>query len=207
MKRRFGHALALRAVLCAGVVALAGCDFAPRYATPKIAAPEKFKDSAPSGLRAPLTEDWWANFHDRELDRLEALIETDNPDYAAALARYEQAKAFLDLANSAFFPTILGPPDLSYNKQSENRPLRSKNQPTYYGANQLYGQLTWELDIWGRIRDVVASSKAGAQANDDLLAATSCRFTPAWRGPISPCAAPTPRPPCWRAPSNSTNRR
>ncbi len=120
MKRRSGQSLALRAVLCAGVVALAGCDFAPRYATPEIAAPEKFKDSAPSGLRAPLTEDWWRNFHDRELDRLEALIETDNPDYAAALARYERAKAFLDLANSGFFPSIVGLPELSYNKQSAN---------------------------------------------------------------------------------------
>ncbi len=172
MKRRFAYALALRVVLGASVIALAGCDFAPRYSTPEIAAPEKFKDSAPSGPQVPLTEDWWGSFHDRELDRLQALIETDNPDYAAALARYEQAKAFLDLANSAFFPTILGLPDLSYNKQSANRPLRSKGQPTYYGSNQLYGQLAWELDIWGRIRDVVASSKAGAQANDDLLAAT-----------------------------------
>ena len=43
MKRRFGHSLALRAVLCAGVVALAGCDFAPRYATPEIATPEKLQ--------------------------------------------------------------------------------------------------------------------------------------------------------------------
>ncbi|MGO8740207.1 efflux transporter outer membrane subunit [Rhodoblastus sp.] len=172
MRSAFAHSLAARAVLCVTVIALAGCDFAPRYAKPEIAAPEKFKDSVQAGNRVALTEDWWRNFHDRELDRLEATIETDNPDYAAALARYEQAKAFLDLANSGFFPSIVGLPDLSYNKQSQNRPLRSKGQPTYYGSNQLFGQLAWEIDIWGRVRDVVGAAKAGAQSNDDLLAAT-----------------------------------
>jgi NodT family efflux transporter outer membrane factor (OMF) lipoprotein len=172
MKRGFPPALALRAALCAGLVALAGCDLALPYALPRVAAPEKFKDSAPPGPRVALTEDWWQNFHDRELDRLEALIELDNPDYAAALARYQQAKAFLDLANSAFFPTVIGLPEVSYNKQSQTRPLRSLDQPTYYGANQLFGQLSWEIDLWGRIHDLVTAAKAGAQANDDLLAAT-----------------------------------
>lgn len=172
MKRRSAHSLALRAILGASLVALVGCDFAPPYAGPAIAVPEKFKDSAPPGAKAALTEDWWRSFHDRELDRLETLIETDNPDYAAALARYERAKALLDLANSGFFPTVIGLPDLSYNKQSQNRPLRSQNQPNYYGSNQLFGQFAWEVDIWGRVKDVVAASKAGAQANDDLLAAT-----------------------------------
>jgi outer membrane protein, multidrug efflux system len=172
MKRRASLPLALRAALCAGVVALAGCDLAPPYAPPKIAAPEKFKASVPSGPESALTENWWRNFHDGELDQLESLIESDNPNYAAALARYQQAKAFLDLANSAFFPTLIGLPEISYNKQSENRPLRSRGQPTYYGANQLFGQLSWEIDLWGRVHDLVTAAKAGAQSNDDLLAAT-----------------------------------
>ncbi len=172
MKLRSAHSLALRAVLGASLIAFAGCDFAPPYAGPEIAVPEKFKDSAPLGPKVTLTEDWWRDFHDGELDRLETLIETDNPDYAAALAQYERAKALLDLANSGFFPTVIGLPDVSYNKQSQNRPLRSADQPTYYGSNQLFGQFAWEVDIWGRVKDVVAASKAGAQANDDLLAAT-----------------------------------
>ncbi len=158
--------------LCALAGPLAGCDLAPAYAPPPIAAPGQFKIALPAGSRVDVAESWWRSFRSPELDRLQARVELDNPDYAAALARYQRAKAALNLVNSAFFPTVLGQPEISYNKQSQNRPLRSANQPTYYGANQLFGQLGWEIDLWGRVHDLVAAAKAGAQANDDLLAAT-----------------------------------
>ncbi|MDI9848947.1 efflux transporter outer membrane subunit [Rhodoblastus sp. 17X3] len=158
--------------LCLALAALSGCELAPPYAPPPIAAPEQFKTSPPAGPRAGVAENWWRSFRSPELDRLQARIELDNPDYAVALARYQRAKAVLDLASSSFYPAVVGQPQLSYNKQSQNRPLRSANQPTYYGANQLFGQLSWEIDLWGRVRDLVAATKAGAQANDDLLAAT-----------------------------------
>lgn len=166
MKRRFGFGF------LAALTALSGCDLAPAYAPPSVATPGAFKTAPPPGPRAPVADDWWRNFRSPELDRLEARIELDNPDYAGALARYQRAKATLDLASSALYPTVIGQPELSYNKQSQNRPLRSSNQPTYYGANQLFGQLSWEIDLWGRVHDLVVAAKAGAQANDDLLAAT-----------------------------------
>lgn len=163
-----------RWALAIGVAALAGCDLAPAYAPPELAAPERFKADAPAGVAkgAPVAEDWWRGFRNPELDRLQARVEADNPDYAVALARYQRAKAMLDLANGAFFPTVVGLPELSYNKQSQHRPLRSATQPTYYGANQLFGSGGWEIDLWGRVRDLAAAASAGAQANDDLLAAT-----------------------------------
>lgn len=162
----------LRLAACAGVLGLAGCDLAPRYEPPQVAAPSQFKNVAPAGPRTTLTDNWWRNFHSAELDRLEAQVEQDNPDYAAALARYQRAKAVVDLANASLFPIVTGQPELSYNKQSQHRPLRSANQPTYYGANQLFAQLSWEIDLWGRVHDLVAAAQAGAQANDDLLGGT-----------------------------------
>ncbi len=159
-----------RLLLGAALAGLAGCDFAPNYMAPQAAVPVHYKTAPPPGAAAPAAENWWKGFESGELDRLESRVEADNPDYAAALARYERAKAVLDLAQSAFYPTVTGQPELSFNKQSQHRPLRSANQPTYYGGNQLLGALSWEVDLWGRIRDQVAAAKAGAQANDDLLA-------------------------------------
>jgi NodT family efflux transporter outer membrane factor (OMF) lipoprotein len=157
--------------LCGALAGLAGCDLAPNYAPPAIAVPEHYKTAPPAGPPGEPAETWWRAFRSPELDRLETRIETDNPDYAAALARYQRARAVLDLAQSAFYPTVIGAPSLSYNKQSQNRPLRSFNQPTYYGGNELVGSFSWEADVWGRIADLVAAAKAGAQSNDDLLAA------------------------------------
>jgi outer membrane protein, multidrug efflux system len=155
--------------LCAPL-ALGACDFAPHYQIPDVAVPSRYKTATPARA-GQLTESWWRDFHSAELNRLEARIESDNPDYAAALARYERAKAVLDLNASAFYPQVGSNEALSFNKQSQHRPLRSANQPTYYGANQLLGQSAWEMDLWGRVRDQVKAAQAGAQANDDLLAA------------------------------------
>ena len=164
---RAGFGVILGAVLAG----LAGCDLAPDYARPAIEVPAQFKTAPPARALGRVGDNWWRAFHNAELDRLEARIEADNPGFAAALARYERAKAIIDLAASAFYPGLVAQPGLSDNKQSATRPLRSKGQPTYYGANQLFGQVTWELDLWGRIRDNVAAAEAGAQANDDQLEA------------------------------------
>ena len=158
-------------ILVAPILLLAGCDFAPRYLAPEVATPTQYKAAPPPGPSGALAERWWLELHSSELNRLEARIETDNPNYAEALARYDRAKAVVDLNESAFYPQVSSNPELSFNKQSQHRPLRSANQPTYYGSNQLFAQLSWELDLWGRVRDQVAAAKAGAQSNDDLLAA------------------------------------
>ncbi len=50
-----------------------------------------------------------------------------------------------------------------------NRPLRSANQPTYYGDNLIGAQASYEIDIWGRVRDIAASANATAEAAADAL--------------------------------------
>ena len=95
MKRAFRRSCAVLAPPCRDS---RGCDFAPAYAPPDVATPRAVQDGAAAGPRAAGAKDWWRDFHSAELDRLETRIETDNPDYAAALARYQRAKAMLDLA-------------------------------------------------------------------------------------------------------------
>ena len=158
--------LAISGAVAAG---LAGCELAPDYAPPDVAAPAAFKTALPA--QGALDEAWWRTFGSAELDRLEARLDAQSPAVAAALARYRRAEAILDLSNSALYPSLGLSPSLSDNKQSDDRPLRSKGQPNYYGANQLLGQFSWEVDLWGRVRDSVAAAKAEVQANDDLLAA------------------------------------
>ena len=70
---------------------------------------------------------------------------------------------------SGLFPQVDAIGHVTANKQSNNRPLRSANQPTYYGDNLIGAQASYEVDIWGRVRDIAASANATAEASADAL--------------------------------------
>ena len=151
-------------------LALGGCDFAPRYAPPSVATPSKFKDETAGGRTLPASGEWWLSFHDRTLDDLQAQVDAANPDLAAAVAANDAAVARANAALSAAYPQVDAVPHFLANKQSANRPLRSPNQPTYYGDNLIGAQTSYEIDIWGRVRDLVNSANANAEASADALA-------------------------------------
>ena len=151
-------------------LALGGCDFAPRYTPPSVATPSKFKDEGAGGGTLPASGEWWLSFHDRTLDDLQAQVDAANPTLAAALAANDEAVARANAALSNAYPQINGVPHFFANKQSANRPLRSADQPTYYGDNALAIQTSYEIDIWGRVRDIVNSANATAEASADALA-------------------------------------
>ena len=107
---------------------------------------------------------WWHEFADPALDALEAKIDEANPDLAAALDRYQQARALEGAARSALFPTLSAQTYTNTDRQSDNRPLRSASQPDSYHDDFVGGSLNYELDLWGRVRSAVAAGSAQTQA-------------------------------------------
>ena len=150
--------------------ALGGCDFAPRYAPPQMSLPAKFKDASAEGAELPADEAWWRSFKDRTLDDLEAQVDIANPDLAAAVAANDAAFARAAQVEAGLLPQIDAIGQITANRQSDNRPLRSKGQPDYFGNNILGGQVSYEIDIWGRVRDLAKSANLTAQASADALA-------------------------------------
>jgi NodT family efflux transporter outer membrane factor (OMF) lipoprotein len=108
--------------------------------------------------------DWWRDYGDPTLDMLEGQIDAANPDLAASVARYDQARAYTGELSASFLPEIGLTGSATENRQSAKRPLRSPNQPNDYGANTIGLQASYELDFWGRIRNSVAAGEATAQA-------------------------------------------
>lgn len=163
--------------VAACMLTLAGCDFAPPYHPPAVAVPTAFKEAvvvkpvkagpwrpaqpADAVPRGP----WWELYNNAELNQLEPQVDISNQTLAQTLAVYNQARAFAQEAEAGLYPTVGVGGTISTNKQSAHRPLRSANQPDYYGANTIDAQANYEVDVWGRVRDYVAAGKASAQAS------------------------------------------
>jgi len=161
-------------MLCVVAMALAGCNLAPDYHPPALAAPADYQETGPWRAAKPAEDlshgSWWERFGNRKLDGLEVRIEGANPDLAAAAARYDQARALADEAAAGLSLQVALGGNLSDNRQSRDRPLRGSGQPNYYGANQAGVVAGYELDFWGRIRNGAAAGAQSAQASAADLA-------------------------------------
>jgi multidrug efflux system outer membrane protein len=155
--------------LAATMAALAGCSLAPPYARPSMTLPTAYKDVGPWTPASPADTaprgDWWTVYGDATLDGLEQKVESDNPDLALALARYDEAQAYAAEARASMFPEVDLAGTATANRQSVNRPLRLATGSNYYADNLIGGAFSYEVDLWGRVRNLVAAGKAQAQAS------------------------------------------
>jgi NodT family efflux transporter outer membrane factor (OMF) lipoprotein len=161
-------------IALAAAALMSGCSFAPTYHVPATAIPTKFKEAGNWQLARPADriprDAWWTVFHDPVLDKLEAQATTANPDVAAAVARHDEALASLDVQRAGLFPTIGADTQVLRERQSDNRPLRGRDEPNdYYSATTAVG-LNYDLDLWGKVRNEVKAGQAGEQASADDLA-------------------------------------
>jgi NodT family efflux transporter outer membrane factor (OMF) lipoprotein len=156
-------------LFAACALGLIGCDLAPAYHRPVVATPPTFKEAGPWQPAQPADAaprgPWWEWFGDPELNRLEAQVNVANQTLAATVAVFDQARAYAQEAEAGLFPIVGIGGALSTNRESAHRPLRGHDLPSYYDANTLNAQASYEVDVWGRVRDFVAAGKASAQAS------------------------------------------
>jgi NodT family efflux transporter outer membrane factor (OMF) lipoprotein len=160
----------------AAAAALAGCA-APAYHVPQVATslPQTYKEAGPWTPAAPADAaprgDWWTAFGDARLNTLEKQLADSNPDLAQALARYDQARAFYRQARADLFPQIDAGASAGRQQLSGGR-LGGSGRPLAGDQATVGATFSYELDLWGRVRNEVAAGKAEAQASAGDLAAT-----------------------------------
>jgi NodT family efflux transporter outer membrane factor (OMF) lipoprotein len=148
---------------------LGACSLAPPLRTPEIPTAVAYKEVGPwtqaqPGDRLP-RDSWWALYGNAELDELEKRLITGNPTLAAALANFAQARALADQARAGLFPTLGVSAGVERDRESVHAPLRGPTTPTYYNTNTLGGSVSYELDLWGKIRNEVTAGEANAAAS------------------------------------------
>ncbi|MFB4252974.1 efflux transporter outer membrane subunit [Pseudomonas idahonensis] len=159
------------------LLALHGCSLAPHYQVPPIDLPQHYREQSADGPWHPaaapqgIAEHWWRLYQDPQLDDLQQRLLRANPDLAAALAHYDAAQAYASQLHAELFPQISASAQPLRQRQSDNRPLRGSTQPSIYNSNTAGFALSFDLDLWGRLRNQAAAGDAQAQASDDDLAA------------------------------------
>jgi len=161
----------LRAGLLAAIAVLcAGCTVGPDYVRPEAPVPAAFKEGQGWKTAQPRDEaprgGWWEVFGDADLDALERQVDVSNQTIQAAEARVREAQAATLAARAGLFPGV------SANAGALRSSRATGNGST--AASNSYNvalDLSWEVDLWGRVRRGIEASDAGAQATAADLAA------------------------------------
>ncbi len=176
-------------------LSLGGCMVGPDYDRPPAIVSQRFKELQPAPgwqraapqLAAYPKGEWWRIYNDPVLDALEAQVAISNQNVRVSEANYRQARALVDEARASLFPTVTSTPEIT--RQSSGGSSSGVTTgatgagttavaSTGFGGStvtnyQLEASVSWDLDVWGRIRRQIESDVASAQASAaDLANAT-----------------------------------
>jgi len=147
----------MRALLTASALAAALCACAPAHrpapVLTQVSMPEAWRDGSSGNVA--LDAQWWRGFGDPALDQLVQTALAHNSNVLAAASRVEQARALVEVAESASLPAVNG----SLGAQVARAPGLRGMATTRALQPEL--QASWELDLWGRLRE--QSRAAGLQ--------------------------------------------
>jgi NodT family efflux transporter outer membrane factor (OMF) lipoprotein len=167
------------AALC--FLLLSGCVVGPRYHAPAVVAPPAYKESSPAAYSsalpgtwqpakpqdAVLKGKWWEAFNEPELNALEDQLDINNQNIAQYFQNFMAARAQVREARSSYFPTVTTDP--SYSRTRIPSTLSSTSTVTGKASTNtelsLPFDVSWEPDLWGRIRSTVHEFQYAAQVS------------------------------------------
>jgi NodT family efflux transporter outer membrane factor (OMF) lipoprotein len=170
---------ARRELLNAGVLGLAvlllgGCTVGPKYVRPTTEVPAEYKETGNWKPAQPSDQvpkgKWWEIYQDPKLNALEDQLGVSNQNLKAAQAVFQQARDAVRISRSGLFPNVTGGVSVTRSGLSHNRPLYSSTLSSTYSDYVLPVDVSYEADVWGRVRRTVEASRSEAQASAADLA-------------------------------------
>jgi NodT family efflux transporter outer membrane factor (OMF) lipoprotein len=158
------------------VLVFGGCVVGPNYQRPSATVPPAYQETGGTGTQTSaqnLQEKWWEVFGDPQLDALEEQIKISNQNLKASEAQYRQARALVRFYRAEYYPTATVNPSISRVKLSDNKPPVRTLSGITYNDFVLRGDLSYEVDAWGRVRRTVESARASEEASAADLAAVN----------------------------------
>jgi NodT family efflux transporter outer membrane factor (OMF) lipoprotein len=172
-----------------------GCNFAPHYELPKTAVAGSFKEAVPGSAAdegwklaeprdAAIAANWWEVFNDPDLNALEARVAISNQTVVAAEANYRAAQALVREAQASLFPTFSIDPSVTRSRSSAavaklsggagaTTTTGTASTTSGAGTHNLFTlpvEASYQVDLWGSIRNNVAENRYSAEASAAQLA-------------------------------------
>jgi len=170
--------LSLCAVLLPGLM---GCNVGPKYVRPEVLAPPAFKEvghqNASDGTTwkpaqpqdAARRGKWWEIYQEPELNALEEKLNISNQNIAQAFDNFMAARAQVQQARSNYYPTVSVGTSYARNRSSQSQTSGSNSSHSNTNPNSnlfnLPLDVSWEPDLWGRIRNTVRQNANAAQVS------------------------------------------
>jgi NodT family efflux transporter outer membrane factor (OMF) lipoprotein len=161
-------------LLAIAALQLTGCVVGPKYHQPVVQAPAAYKEIGDWKPAQPNDQNlggaWWTVFQDQQLNALEEQVNVSNQNLKAAAAEYQQARAVLRYYRADYYPTVTTGPSASRTRVSANAPTNSILRGATYNDFVLPFDVSYQADVWGRVRKNVESYREQAQASAADLA-------------------------------------
>ena len=173
------HPFRLAAFCAIAVAFFAGCTVGPNYVHPTAEVPADFKETPANWKQAQPSDavtkgKWWEIYSDQQLNELEEKINVSNQTLKAEQEQFAQARAALRITRSNLFPNVTTTPSVTRTHLAPNQPLfNSTLESKDYNTFTIPVDVSYEVDLWGRVRRTVEASRSEAQATGADLANVS----------------------------------
>ncbi|WP_353232068.1 efflux transporter outer membrane subunit [Pseudomonas helleri] len=163
-----------RAVTCYSLLSLGGCVMGPDFRTPETPLAAHWANtpsqSGHSGtVESPVDMRWWDSFGDAQLSALVREAQTRNFDLQMAASRLEQSRAMRRQVAADTLPAVDGSAGYSRSRNSQ----RGLNDPSGKEGKQAFNLwngglgISWEADLWGRVKRSVEVADASVQMAEE----------------------------------------
>jgi len=152
-------------IFIGSMLILVGCAVGPRYSRPATKKPLAYsqavtKSDSISNLK------WWEVYQDTALQKLITLAIDSNFDLSIAVARVDEAKALLGYNQANMFPFL----DYSVRGRASDFGTDANQSGIAFAQNSvaLLGNVSWEIDLWGKLRHANRAAYADLVATDEV---------------------------------------
>ncbi|WP_095068661.1 efflux transporter outer membrane subunit [Pseudomonas sp. Irchel 3A18] len=165
--------LFLNAIGAIALLSLSACSLQPDYVKPEIQGPAKWSVEAEQQSRSvpAMTENWWQSLGDEAINTLTEAAFKDNPTLLQAVTRIDEARANLGVSTAAKMPTI--DMDASATREQSRNTSPASSSTTALSRSASAGPtFSWEIDLFGRVRESVEASRSRLDARTADAAST-----------------------------------